>query len=402
MSNFHPPKRLASFDKMVKSDLLSKVLNTVTQQNFIPSYEDYLALNESMFTGDVPMDKVMDWVMTNPRQHRKLFETALYKGLDHLPEDIPVLTEFFNLVETPPEWFDPSKINTSIQFTHRLGTNSTFILRDLALMTGYQYPGFNQPLILTGALSKYAGKRLAETHKWWLDVNKENGFDRFNDGFTSTIFVRFIHSLVRYQLNKSKEWDTETWGIPINQFDQALTNVAFSGVLLLGIRGIGIFPNKDEVDAMMHFWKYTGWLMGVDEKWLINKESEGWKLLQWMNYAHPKVDESSKALAVSLSKEPFEREYKHFNHFFQKKAYRNHLDVTQMFLGRKKMKNLGLKPRAVAWYPLYLLAKNTVIYNSAKQIPKLDAYLQKRGRQQQEDALELYQNAGKQLASMHL
>lgn len=73
-----------------------------------------------------------------------------------------------------------------------------------------------------------------------------------------------------------------------------------------------------------------------------------------------------------------------------------------MFLGRKKMKNLGLKPRAVAWYPLYLLAKNTVIYNSAKQIPKLDAYLQKRGRQQQEDALELYQNAGKQLASMHL
>ena len=103
MSNFHPPKRLASFDKMVKSDLLSKVLNTVTQQNFIPNYEDYLALNKSMFTGDVPMDKVMAWVMTNPRQHRKLFETALYKGLDHLPEDIPVLTEFFNLVETLPE-----------------------------------------------------------------------------------------------------------------------------------------------------------------------------------------------------------------------------------------------------------------------------------------------------------
>lgn len=401
MSNFKIPKRLASFEKMQKSDLLSKLLNRITDQNFVPNYDDYLNLNQSMYTGDEPMDNVMAWVMTNPRQHRKYFETALYQGLDQLPHEIPELTTFFKAVETPPRWFDPAKIKASIQFTHRLGTNSTFILRDLALMTGYQYPGFNQPLILTGALNKYAGKRLAETHKWWLDVNKENSFDRFNDGFTSTIFVRFIHALVRYQLNKSEEWDHDVWGTPINQFDQALTNIAFSGVLLLGVRGIGIFPNKNEVDSIMHFWKYTGWLMGVDEKWLINKESEGWKLLQWMNYAHPKVDESSRKLAVSLSKEPFERQYKHLNTFLQKRAYRYHLDMTQMFMGRKKMKNLGLKPRTVAWYPLYLIAKNTIIYNSAKFIPQLDDFLQKHGRAQQEDALELYQNAGKQLASMH-
>lgn len=401
MSNLKTPKRMASFDTMIQSDLLSKVLNTVTDQNFIPTYADYLALIESMYKGDEPMDKVMSWVMTNPRQHRKYFETALYQGLDQLPHAIPELTEFFNLVETPPPWLDLKKIETSIQFTHRLGANSTFILRDVALMTGYQYPGFNQPLILTGALSKYAGKRLAETHKWWLDINQQDSFSRFNAGFTSTIFVRFIHSLVRFQLNKSKDWETDTWGMPINQYDQAMTNIAFSGVLLLGVRAIGIFPNKTEVDAIMHFWKYAGWLMGVDEQWLINKESEGWKLLQWMNYAHPKVDESSKALALSLSKEPFEREYKHFNRFFQKKAYQNHLDITQLFLGRKKMKNLGLKPRPIAWYPFYLMAKNSVIYSSAKHIKPLDRYLQKQGRAEQEYALELYKNAGAQLASMH-
>lgn len=401
MSNIKTPKRMSSFEKMRHSDLLSKILNRFTDQNFIPTYAEYTALNDSMYQGDEPMDKVMTWVMTNPRQHRKYFETALYQGIQHLPHDIPELIEFFELAESPPEWLDPQKMNTAIQFTHRLGSNSTFVLRDLALMTGYQYPGFNQPLIQTGALSKYAGKRLAETHKWWLDINKENSFDRFNDGFTSTIFVRFIHALVRYQLNKSKDWDTETWGIPINQFDQALTNIAFSGVLLLGIRGIGIFPTKTEIDAILHFWKYAGWLMGVNEQWLIDKESEGWKLLQWMNYAHPKTDDSSRALAVSLSKEPFEREYEHFNQFFQKKAYQNHLDITQFFLGRKKMKNLGLKPRKVAWYPFYLMAKNTIIYNSAKRIHRLDQYLQKHGRAEQEYALKLYKNAGKQLASMH-
>ena len=401
MSNFSIPKRMASYERMKRSDLLSKLLHKMTDQNFIPTYAEYLELNESLHTGDVPMDRLMDWVMINPRENRKLFETALYQGLDALPKPVPEIKAFFDLVEQQPVWFDQEKIDRAIQFTHRLGANVTFIMRDLALMTGYQYPGFNQPLILTGALSKYAGKRLAETHKWWLDVTKPNGFQRFNDGFTSTIFVRFIHSLVRYHLKKSKDWDWDIWGMPINQYDQAMTNIAFSGVMLLGIRAIGIFPTKSEVDAIMHFWKYTGWLMGVDEHWLIDKESEGWKLLQWMNYAHPQVDESSRQLAVSLSKEPFEREYKYFKRFMQKKAYQNHLDVTQIFMGRKKMKNLGLKPRILPWYPLYLLTKNTVIYAGAKKIPKLDLYLQRKGRSQQEQALDLYQNAGKQLASMH-
>ena len=401
MSNFSIPKRMASYERMKRSDLLSKLLHKMTDQNFIPTYAEYLELNESLHTGDVPMDRLMDWVMINPRENRKLFETALYQGLDTLPKPVPEIKAFFDLVEQQPVWFDQEKIDRAIQFTHRLGANVTFIMRDLALMTGYQYPGFNQPLILTGALSKYAGKRLAETHKWWLDVTKPNGFQRFNDGFTSTIFVRFIHSLVRYHLKKSKDWDWDIWGMPINQYDQAMTNIAFSGVMLLGIRAIGIFPTKTEVDAIMHFWKYTGWLMGVDEHWLIDKESEGWKLLQWMNYAHPQVDESSRQLAVSLSKEPFEREYKYFKRFMQKKAYQNHLDVTQIFMGRKKMKNLGLKPRILPWYPLYLLTKNTVIYAGAKKIPQLDLYLQRKGRSQQEQALDLYQNAGKQLASMH-
>lgn len=401
MQSIITPQRLSSFEKMTRKNIKSRLFNFFTDQTLQPSYEEYLDLNQAIQTGDVPMDKVMDWVMTNPRQNRKLFETALYKGLDKLPHEVPELTEFFNLVEKKPLWLDPVKIETAIKFTHRLGSNGTFILRDLALMTGYQYPGFNQPLIITGALSKYAGKRLAETHKWWLDVNKPNSFDRFNDGFTSTIFVRFIHSLVRYQLNKSKDWDREVWGEPINQYDQAMTNLAFSSVLLLGVRAIGILPSKTESEAMLHFWKYAGWLMGVDEKWLVNKESEAWKLLLWMDYAHPKVDESSRALAAGLANEPFERHYKRFNSFLQKKAYQNHLDITQLFLGPKKMKNLGLKPRVLAWYPFYLMAKNSVIYNGAKHIGVLDRYLQQHGRAEQEFSLELYQNAGKQLASMH-
>ncbi len=47
-------------------------------------------------TGDPAMDKVIDWLMQNPAEHRHLFETALFEGLDTLPEPIPELIEFLS------------------------------------------------------------------------------------------------------------------------------------------------------------------------------------------------------------------------------------------------------------------------------------------------------------------
>ena len=122
-----------------------------------------------------------------------------------------------------------------------------------------------------------------------------------------------------------------------------MTNIAFSGVVLIGIRALGIFPNQDEVDSFLHFWKYIGWLMGVDEKWLVHKESDSWKLLYRMQYAHPQSDHSSVELGSSLSKEPFERQYRYLKALQQKRAYRQHLEVTKFYIGRKKMHKLGLK-----------------------------------------------------------
>ena len=395
------PKRLAPFEKMLQSDLKAKILSYMTNDHIQPTYAEYLSLNEALQTGDVAMDKVMAWVMQNPRQHRQYFETALYQGVDQLPHQIPELTEFFNLVEHKPDWYDQQKIDDSLQFTYKLGTNNSFILRDVSLMTGYLYPGFNQPLILTGALSQQASKRLAETSKWWMDITEPHAFERFNAGFTSTIYVRFIHSLVRFQLNKSEKWDAETWGIPINQYDQAMTNIAFSGVVLIGIRALGIFPNKQEVDSFLHFWKYTGWLMGIDEKWLIDKESESWKLIYWLRFTHPDADESSISLGSSLSKEPFERQYRYLRPLQQKLAYKQHLELTQFFIGRKQMKKLGLKAQSASWFAYYLFAKNSLLYTGAKRFKVLDRFLLKNGREMQKIGLELYKEQAKQLASMH-
>ncbi|MGM1004316.1 DUF2236 domain-containing protein [Acinetobacter haemolyticus] len=401
MLNLNKPKRLASYEKMVQSSITSKVLSYLVNQDIQPNYDEYLALNTALQSGDEPMDQVMQWMLQNPKLHRKYFETALYEGLDKLPHNIPELTDFFHLVEQKPVWYEQDKIDAAIKFTYRLGINNGLILRDLSLMTGYMYPGFNQPLILTGALKKQAGTRLAETTKWWVDITEPDGFTRFGKGFTSTIYVRFIHALVRHQLQKSEKWDAETWGLPINQYDQAMTNIAFSGVVLIGIRALGIFPNKQEVDSFLHFWKYAGWLMGIEEKWLVDQERDGWKLIYWMQFAHPKSDASSISLGSSLSKEPFERQYRYLRTFQQKLAYKQHLEITQFFIGRKKMKRLGLDAQSASWFAYYLILRNLTLYTSAKYIAPINQFLERNGRQLQKTGLSLYRKQSQQLASMH-
>lgn len=401
MLSIPKPSRLAAFETMVQSNLKTKILGYMTNQHLQPSYAEYLQLNEALQAGDEPMDQVMRWVLQNPKLHRKYFETALYEGLDKLPHDVPELTQFFSLVERKPTWYDQVKIDKALQFTYRLGANNGLILRDLSLMAGYMYPGFNQSLILTGALKKQAATRLAETTKWWVDITEKEGFERYNKGFCSTIYVRFIHSLVRHQLQKSEKWDAETWGLPINQYDQAMTNIAFSGVVLLGIRALGIFPSAEEVDSFLHFWKYAGWLMGIEEKWLVDQESEGWKLIYWMQFSHPKSDASSISLGSSLSKEPFERKYRYLRSFQQKLAYKQHLELTQFFIGRKKMKLLGLTPQSASWFAYYLIGRNLALYSGAKHIPRLNQFLELNGRHLQKLGLSLYRNQAQQLASMH-
>lgn len=401
MHDIVKPKRLAAFEDMTRHNLKTKILGYMTRQDVQPSYQEYQALNTALQSGDEAMDQVLLWILQNPKLHRQYFETALYQGLDKLPHDIPELTTFFQQVEQKPVWYEQAKIDEALKFTYRLGINNGLILRDLSLMTGYLYPGFNQPLILTGALKKQAGIRLAETTQWWVDITEPDGFARFNKGFTSTIFVRFIHALVRHQLQKSEKWDAEIWGIPINQYDQAMTNIAFSGVVLIGIRALGIFPSKQEVNSFLHFWKYAGWLMGVEEKWLVDHEAEGWKLMYWMQFAHPQSDASSISLGSSLSKEPFERHYRYLRTFQQKLAYKQHLEITQFFIGRKKMQKLGLAPQSASWFAYYLFGRNLALYTGAKHIPKLNRFLEQNGRHLQRISLSLYRNQSRQLASMH-
>lgn len=166
MSTITILKRLAPFETMFHRNWKIQMLSWLTGQYLHSTYAEYLSLNQALQKGDTAMDQVIVWMMQNPKLHRQYFETALFQGLDQLAKLIPELNAFFSTVQALPDWVNQVKIEQALNFTHRLGINNGFILRDLSLMSSYLYPEFNQPLLLTDALKKQGGTRLAETTKW--------------------------------------------------------------------------------------------------------------------------------------------------------------------------------------------------------------------------------------------
>jgi hypothetical protein len=376
------PHRAKPFQQ--NQSLLPVLLEKLLHKNITLSATQYQALIDGLWQGDQPMDTLVDWLFEcDTKQRKQLFEQALHLGIDSIDPCPDALKQFFGLIDSTPAWVDQQKLDHAIGFMHAVGLEANYVLRDVALMGGYLLSGFNQALVMTGALNKGAAQRLAETSRWWMDCTAPQGLARFSAGFKSTIHVRFIHALVRRNLHKKPEWDAAEWGLPICQIDMAATNLAFCSLFLLGLRGLGVFPNKAESNAVMHFWKYLGWLMGVDERWLVDQELEGNILLYHSLFVQSKPDWTSKALGSALSKEPLQKEYPTWQGIKRYYAYHKHLSISRLFLSSRNMQQLGLPKHVLPWFPLLIIPQNLFCFRLQRHIHLLNAWQQKRGRQAQ-------------------
>lgn len=195
---------------------------------------------------------------------------------DGVAADAPAaLREFMAVVETVPDWVDPDLLERGGRAIRRFGRTADDVLLQLSLIGGYRYGGPTELLVATGALTgSTAMRRLAETRQWARAVSAPGGMRRDGEGFALTVHVRVMHALVDQRFETNGRWDVERWGLPVNRTDTAATLGLFNSTLLLGMRLLGRVVTREEARAVMHLWKYVGWLMGVDEDWLFDTERE--------------------------------------------------------------------------------------------------------------------------------
>jgi hypothetical protein len=356
-----------------------------------PTAQRWKALGEGLIQGDPVADRLLDWMHeAGMRQAMPMFQRALDGGIAGLPGAPAALRSFFEHCERRPAWVDARKLDEGARCFQRMGMTAHYVLRDVALMGGYQASAFNKTLVLTGALQGGTPRRVAETMKWVVAVTGIGALEPGGEGFRTTLQVRLIHAMIRRRLMHLPEWNTEELGLPINQTDMAATWLGFSALLLIGVRAMGLPLSAREGHAVMHLWKAICWLMGVDESWLTDDEMEGRRLLYHMLLAQTPPDCSSAQLGRALMDETLAVPYPWPRRLRARFEQQRHLSVTRFFTGREGMRALGLPANLLPWYPL-LSAPFTFAWHTAHRLlPGGTERARRIGRAAHEDLVRLH------------
>jgi hypothetical protein len=318
------------------------------------------------------------------------FKRALDFGVDSVPECPQPLRDFFAVVEQVPEWVDFDLINDGGAAYRRLGTNAADVMLALALVGGYRFGGPSDLLVETGGLNgAKTVRRLAETQQWAVAISRPDALRRTGAGFKTTVHVRLMHALVNQQFETNGRWNVDQWGLPINQTDQAATLGLFNGALLLGVRLLGVRVTRAESRAIMHMWKYVGWLMGVDEDWLCDTERQQHRLNYHFLVTQSTVSAAGPPLANAVVEAQRHLHYENFAAIRGAYARARLLSMLRYFLRTEGMRDLQL-PRALPFAVLPVLAANFVRYHLVARTRWGRAYLQRWGERASHELLRKY------------
>jgi hypothetical protein len=350
-----------------------------------PNRDEWQQLGESLTVGDKPMDDLLVWMREyGPSEARILFDEASSKGIAAVPNAPAPLRDFFTQVEATPDWVDWDQIRRGQRALRAGGSDGIYIARDVALLGGYQFAGFNKTLLRTGALEKGSNKRFAETFQWALDVITKDGLERHGVGYQSTLRVRLIHAYVRSHVSSMPDWQTEEWGLPVNQTDMAATLLGALIAPPSGALAMAIIPTPGDLDAIAHVTRYVGWLIGVEEQWLPHSFRDATRGLYHALAALSEPDETSPLLAMPMADDPMTWRYDRLPGVRRRLARAQHLSIASAFLGPRTMRSLGLPAYTLPWYPLMRIPINAARSLAAMVLPDGKDRAADRGWRQQQ------------------
>ena len=247
----------------------SRVFRALFRFELLPAAENVEQLASGYYDGDQLADAFVDAVHAAPNKADvwRMFDQAIEHGIDTVPDAPAPLARLFDELEREPDWVDHELVELGAKTFRRYGP-TVFSLAGATTLLGYTESSVAKPLALTGAyIGESARTRHMETARFWIDISEPRALRHGGRGRASAIRVRVMHAAVRRRVINHKEWDVAAWGVPISQSEALLTLTAGSLAPGLGLRLMGYRTSIAEIEAMMHFWRYIGHLMGVRPRW---------------------------------------------------------------------------------------------------------------------------------------
>ncbi|GAB3991871.1 hypothetical protein GCM10028807_23260 [Spirosoma daeguense] len=228
--------------------------------------------------GDAPADAVITSIVDAegaaglPKLMRWLADTENVSTTDQLP----TVRHFFEQYSQLPDWADWTRMKRSMDLFRKNGRQIGLLLGCYSLPYCYLGAHGAQVLWLTERIKQDTTRRLQETGEWIFAVNNPKEWTT-GKAISRTLKVRLIHAGVRWYTLRSSRWN-DTWGHPVNQEDMAGTNLAFSYIVLRGLRKLDISLSQQQEEDYLHHSNVIGYLNGVSEELLPKNLREAYHL----------------------------------------------------------------------------------------------------------------------------
>ncbi|WP_339792497.1 oxygenase MpaB family protein [uncultured Imperialibacter sp.] len=260
-------------------------------------------LEKFRLIGDPPADAVVEVIQ---RDMPELWASDKWKNFsrnNQKPDDTwpKELIRFINQNEVLPEDSLPKRLKRTQEFFSK---HQPLILLCLGLYSlPYCYAAANGAKVLyhSKRLREAPGKRLTETASFVLDVSEPGAFDANGKGLRSILKVRLMHALTRSYIKNQPFWQND-WGLPINQEDMAGTNLAFSLIVLRGLRKLGVDVKGAESKDFLQYWNLIGHLLGIEKELLKGNVKEALLLEKHIAKRHFVSSNEGIELTASLRK----------------------------------------------------------------------------------------------------
>ncbi|MFD2524077.1 oxygenase MpaB family protein [Emticicia soli] len=224
---------------------------------------------------------------------------ADFKKLDFSGQP-QLLQGFLRQNSTYPDLFNKKELIRATDFYRQNQQTIGLILGLYALPYCYLGADGARVLYLSERIRKDTYNRLIETGSFLKAVMN---YDNWTSQriFAICTKVRLMHAAIRYFTLHSQQWDM-AWGYPINQEDMLGTNLAFSLVVLKGMRKLGYSIDNAYQRAYLHTWNAIGFLLGVDKAILLANEQDAIGVERLIAARQFRQSAESQALTDSLMK----------------------------------------------------------------------------------------------------
>jgi len=220
-----------------------------------------------------------------------------FENLEFTNQPIEI-QDFFKRNSRFPTTFNASKMEQAMAFFWKNEQQIPLILACYSLPYCYAAADGAQVLWLSQRIKNDTSKRLEETGAFVFGIMQERDW-RDGKNVIKVLKIRLMHAIVRYFTHQYPQWNT-AWGLPINQEDMAGTNLAFSYIVIKGLRKLGIASDTSDEEAFLYFWSVVGFLLGVEEVLLPQNIREAYHLDRCIAQRQFKSSEAGTGLTKAL------------------------------------------------------------------------------------------------------